>query len=221
MVWQESPPTHCGEEAPPEATEEKSSSKTPPPPQRPTSAPEAWAPPPRTPIGRRRLDSRGLPVQEVCFQSYWLKKPSITALKCTSFRPRPRPRARAPAFPRDSRPARPLGAQGLSGVVVYWATAAVGSRRSEATARSRMLSRASDRSSSPVILSLVSSGSGVSAVAQNPGPNLHQLRGACDSACQAPGPASGAGDPRPSPRLAAKTRGTHSLAGLGGPGGGT
>ncbi|XP_047575805.1 translation initiation factor IF-2-like [Lutra lutra] len=64
--------------------------------------------PPRTPIGRRLLDSRGLPVQEVCFQSYWLKNPSITALKCASFRPRPRPQARAPAFPRDSRPAHPL-----------------------------------------------------------------------------------------------------------------
>lgn len=43
---QEPPPTHSGEEVPPEATEEIPSSKTPPPQQRPTSAPEAWAPPP-------------------------------------------------------------------------------------------------------------------------------------------------------------------------------
>ncbi|VCW96750.1 unnamed protein product [Gulo gulo] len=46
LVRQEPPPTHSGEEAPPEATEQNPSSKTPPPPQRPTSAPEAWAPPP-------------------------------------------------------------------------------------------------------------------------------------------------------------------------------
>lgn len=46
LVRQEPPPTHSGEESPPEATEEKPSSKTPPPQHRPTSAPEAWAPPP-------------------------------------------------------------------------------------------------------------------------------------------------------------------------------
>lgn len=120
LAQQAPPPTRRSAEAPSEAAEKPPARR-----RRLDSDPlplrRPWLRPPRIPIGRR---CRGLPVEEAYFQSYWIRKPSVTTLKRASFRPRPRSRAQASPFPRETRLA-PLRPQGLSGVVVCGLTAAL------------------------------------------------------------------------------------------------